>query len=199
MASPSCSQYLLVVGKRGPVVSSHGEVTTPFTQNASWWLTGTQVSLRKDTTDSQDSWVCNPTSCCLGPSSWQQLSSTGPSGPNIPQCCGQLPVPSASQSGLPSSWRPSALPTAQKGHPDPTQCSQAPSPTYHPQPGGTHFAPWEFCCDGHSSPGLGKRIQIQRVWERGRCSSSCWLPEPYQLERSPPSFLPSPHLLPSTP
>ena len=81
-----------MVGKRGPVVSSRGEATTPFTQNASWWLSGTLRPLRKDTADSQDSWGCNPTSqVCLGPSSWQQLDSMGPSAEHSP-----VPWPAAS-------------------------------------------------------------------------------------------------------
>lgn len=86
--------------------SSNGEDTTQLTREPA-------SSLRKDTVNSWDSLVYSPTSqICLSPASWHQFNSTGPSAEHS-QCHGQLPVPSASQSGLSLRLAPACpLPTA---------------------------------------------------------------------------------------
>lgn len=149
-----------MVRKRSPVVSSHGETARPFTQNASWWFTGTLRPLRKDTMDSQDSLVCNRTSqVCLGPSSWQQLNSTGPSAEHSP-----VPWPAASPQRQPVWPYPPVGACLPPPHcPDcrtlgPAHCSQAPThPPTHPQPKSATLPLRNFARMGHSSPGLEER------------------------------------------
>lgn len=189
-----------MVGKRGPVVSSHGEVTTLFTQNASWWSQGPCDPGERTQRQSGQLGLQPHFPSCLGLSSWQQLSSTGPSAEHSPVLwpAASPQRPASLAPPLVGAFRlPSPLP--RKGTLDPTQCSQAPShpPTTlslrHP------FAPWEFCQDGAQQPRFGERSN-QRVWGKEvRCSEA---PAGFQsstsLREAHPRFCPHP-TYPSTP
>lgn len=192
-----------MVGKRGPVVSSRGEATTPFTQNASWWLSGTLRPLRKDTADSQDSWGCNPTSqVCLGPSSWQQLDSMGPSAEHSP-----VPWPAASPQRQPVWPYPPVGACLPPPHCpdcrtlDPTQGSRQ-APTHPPT---TLSLSHPFCPSG-ILPGWGTAALVwgkdpnpESLGERRLDAPKLLLVSRVltSLGEAPPSFLPSPHFPPT--
>lgn len=156
------SQYLHVVRKTGPVVSSQGEATAPFTQNASGRLTRTRRPLRTDTVDSRTAWSAAPlpkfASALLAGSSLIPRDRLL----NVHQCRGPLPVPSASQSALTLRLAPACpLPTAQTATP-----WILPSAAQHPP---TLSLSRLLCLSG-ILPGWGTAAQ---VWgKRSKCSES---------------------------
>lgn len=151
--------------------------------------------LRKDTVDSRDSLVYSPTSqVCLSLTSWHQLNSTGPSAEHS-QCRGQLPVPSASQSGLTLRLAPICpLPTAQTATPWILPIVAEHRPTLslsHPLCLSGIFPRW-----GTVAQVLGERPKSRESGSLG-CSVA-WTPKvSCQPKEAPPSFLPSPHLPPA--
>lgn len=101
--------------------------------------------------------------CLICVAAWQFQ---GPSAEHSPSAVASCQSPAPASLALPSSWRLPAPPHCPERALDPTQCSQAPSPTYHPQPEAPILPLGNFARMGHSSQ-VWEKIQIQRVWGKG--------------------------------
>ena len=148
--------------------------------------------------DSQDSLVCNRTSqVCLGPSSWQQLNSTGPSAEHSP-----VPWPAASPQRQPVWPYPPVGACLPPPHcPDcctlgPAHCSQAPThPPTHPQPKSATLPLRNFARMGQAAQAWRKDPNPESLGERRLDAPKLLLVSRVlsRLGKAPPSFLPSPH------
>lgn len=148
--------------------------------------------------------ACNRTSqVCLGPSSWQQLNSTGPSAEHSPVPW-PAASPSASQSGLTLQLAPACpLPTAQTAAP-----WVLPTAAKRPL---THLPTLSLSqplCPSGILPGWGTAAQVwgkdpnpESLGERRLDAPKLLLVSRVlsRLGKAPPSFLPLPHSPPPRP